>query len=174
MQPQLLLTSFQTWLPHQKSNSSDELLKIIQPNQIDYAQLSFVRRLPVNIQQAAEVVISKIEAIQPHGIICCGMAESRQQLTIESNANYQESKLTTPVDLSDLISQLSNTSISHDAGRFVCEGLYYQVLEYCRTIKFTLPCIFVHVPVLNPNNLAVIQADFQIIMKFISEKATLS
>jgi pyroglutamyl-peptidase len=174
MQPQILLTSFQTWLPHQKTNSSDELLKTIQLNQIDYAKLTLIRKLPVNIEQAAEVVINKIEAIQPRGIICCGMAESRHQLTIESNANYQDSKITTPVDLSTLISQLSNTSISHDAGRFVCEGLYYRVLEYCRTIKFALPCIFVHVPVLNPHNLAVIEEDFQIIMKFISEKATLS
>jgi pyroglutamyl-peptidase len=171
MQPQILLTSFQTWLPHQKTNSSDELLKTIQLNQIDYAKLTLMRKLPVNIEQAAEIVINKIEAIQPHGIICCGMAESRYQLTVESNANYQDSKITTSVDLSTLISQLSNTSISHDAGRFVCEGLYYRVLEYCRTIKFALPCIFVHVPVLNPHNLAVIEEDFQII---ISEKATLS
>lgn len=171
--PQILLTSFQTWLPHQLSNSSDELLKTIEPNQIDYARLTFVRQLPVNIEQAANIVINRIKTIQLDGIICCGMAESRQQLTIESNACCENSQIFTSLDLDSLVSRLSNTSISYDAGKFVCEGLYYRALEYCQTIEFALPCLFVHVPILHSDNLAIIQHDFQIILKYISEKATL-
>ena len=44
----ILLTSFETWLPHQKSNSSDDLLHHIESERIDGVSLTFVRKLPVD------------------------------------------------------------------------------------------------------------------------------
>ena len=159
----LLLTSFRTWLPHQKSNSSDELLEIVATKSKD--QYYFLRQLPVDVSLASREAISTIKKIQPQGVICCGMAEYREQLTIESSATFERNYLQTKVDLEFLISQLSHTKISHDAGKFVCEGLYYRVLKYLEQSKLFTSCIFVHVPLLTQENQKIIVQDFDIILK---------
>ena len=166
MNDKLLLTSFQTWLPHQKSNSSDDLLKTIQ-NQA-YSNLHFVRKLPVNTNLAASRVIEAIERIEPKGIICCGMAESRSQLTVESNAVCDRDCIFTQVNLEELIVCSNNTKISHDAGKFVCEGLYYQILKYIQTNQLDTLCIFVHIPPIDSDNINIIQQDFIAITNFLS------
>ncbi|HEY9725786.1 MAG TPA: peptidase C15 [Chroococcales cyanobacterium] len=206
MSRKILLTSFQTWRPEQKSNSSDDLLeKIAQDTGSD--SLTFLRQLPVNIPEAASRVITKIEEVQPDAIICCGMAQSRQKLTIESRATCGNSSyrirlysywlaicrklnlngfedilpiflgigdrsdlrlIRTSVNLVKLLDGLSNTEISHEAGKFVCEGLYYELLKYLRKRNLATPCIFVHVPILTPENLPVILADFQLIIEKMS------
>lgn len=162
----LLLTSFSTWRSHQKSNSSNDLLEIIEEMRI--ADCYYLKQLPVEITTASQIAIATIQQIQPSAIVCCGMAESRERLTVESNGRCGESCLQTVVDLPQLVSCLSHTSISHDAGQFVCEGLYYRVLSYLQSTGLSIPCLFVHVPILTPNNQAVIVRDFQIILKFIA------
>ncbi|HEY9605520.1 MAG TPA: hypothetical protein V6C85_28200 [Allocoleopsis sp.] len=202
MSRKILLTSFQTWQPEQKSNSSDDLLhKIAQDTGSD--SLTFLRQLPVNIPEAASRVIAKIEEVQPDAIICCGMAQNRQTLTVESRATCGNRSyrirlysyclaicrklslngledilpiflgisgsdsllIKTPVNLGNLLEGLSNTEISHEAGKFVCEGLYYEVLKYLRIHNSDIPCIFVHVPILTLKNLPVILADFRLIIE---------
>ena len=159
----ILLTSFTTWLPHQKSNAADDLLETVarQNERDDYY---YLRKLPVETTAASKITISKIEELKPSAIICCGMAESRFKLTIESNARCNSSYLKTSVNLKNLVSQLSNTCISYDAGQFVCEGLYYQVLNYLRSSNFQIPCIFVHVPILTSENTQIIFQDFKLIL----------
>jgi pyroglutamyl-peptidase len=68
------------------------------------------------------------------------------------------------VDLEELVAGLAATEISYDAGKFVCEGLYYEVLKYLGNGKRNVCCIFVHVPILTPENLPSIVADFQVII----------
>lgn len=92
------------------------------------------------------------------------MAESRYQLTLESNATNSNSQLETLIDLPSLISQLSHTAISHNAGKFVCEGLYYQVLQHLKQNHLKTPCLFVHVPVINTTHSSQILSDFQLIV----------
>ncbi|HEY9767853.1 MAG TPA: peptidase C15 [Coleofasciculaceae cyanobacterium] len=168
MSSQLLLTSFQTWLPHQSSNSADDLLKIIQKQPVYFNLCYFLRKLPVNTELAAQQVIKSIKIKNPQGIICCGMAESRDKLTLESNAMCGEDCLVTNVKLDKLIACLNNTKISHHAGNFVCEGLYYQVLKYIYAETTTnVPCIFVHIPIINADNRENIQHDFIKIIRFI-------
>lgn len=169
MDNKLLLTSFQTWLPHQKSNSSDDLLKTIK--QLD-SNLYFVRKLPVNTNLAALQIIQAIEQIEPKGIICCGMAESRSQLTVESNAVCDRDCIFTQVNLDKLVTYLNNTNISHDAGKFVCEGLYYQILKYILVNQPNIQCIFVHIPTLDAGNLKIIQHDFMTIINFMQSIET--
>ena len=171
MKSKILLTSFQTWLTHQKSNSSDDLLAILQQQNLNFneADLFFLRHLTVDTQLASEQVISQIKTIKPKAIICCGMAEFRQKLTIENKAICNTSCLYTSVNLLELTNQLTVTEISQDAGKFVCEGLYYQVLQYTQSLPQNIPCIFVHVPILNQNNLTSIQQDFYSIIKYISK-----
>ena len=169
MPNKLLLTSFQTWLPHQKSNSSDDLLEAM-ARSVDLDRFTLLRKLPVDTKTAAERVIEKIKAIQPKGVVCCGMAESRSQLTVESNATCDRDCRFTRLDLTELITRTSNTKISHDAGKFVCEGLYYQILSYLETNNLDIFCVFVHVPRFEIDNLEAIERDFRAIINFIDAK----
>ncbi len=203
MNRKILLTSFQTWLPHQKSNASDDLLEVIaQLNDLS-ASVTFLRQLPVDIPKASHAAIAKIEELQPDAIICCGMAESRTKLTVEFCATCGQSSyrirlysyclsisrhlklkklqnflpvllaksnqpdsilIKTSVDLEKLVTELINTEISYEAGKFVCEGLYYEILKYLREHNPNISCIFVHVPVLTPDNSPGIVADFRMII----------
>lgn len=54
-----------------------------------YPQLTFLRRLPVDVQIGSCRLIAKINKLQPSDLICCGMAERRLKLTIESNATWE-------------------------------------------------------------------------------------
>jgi pyroglutamyl-peptidase len=166
MSIKLLLTSFHTWLPHQTSNSSDDLLEIMAKQQENFNYLCFLRKLPVNTEIATQKVIETIKIINPQAIICCGMAESRAVLTVESNAVCGEDCLITQVNLDSLLNSLAYTEISHNAGQFVCEGLYYQILKYTQNNYLNIPCIFVHIPILHQDNLDKIKQDFTTIINF--------
>jgi len=171
MNGKILLTSFQTWLAHQRSNASDDLLEeIAQLNSLS-PSLTFLRQLPVDVPQSSRRVIDKIEELQPDVIICCGMAECRTKLTVESCATCNNDLLKTSVSLEKLVAELASTEISHDAGKFVCEGLYYEVLSYVRSRNLHTCCIFVHVPVLTPENSPAIVADFQFIIEKVASLA---
>jgi pyroglutamyl-peptidase len=161
----ILLTSFDTWMPHQKSNASDDLLAQISPRDFWPDALIFLRKLPVNETLASKQAIAKIQEVQPDVVICCGMAEGREILTVESQAFSLQDCLKTIVDLNQLVAGLPNTAISHDAGQFVCEALYYSVLNYLNSFSQPqIPCIFVHVPILHPDNMEAIAADFSAIV----------
>lgn len=161
MSKNILLTSFTTWLPHQQSNSSDDLLDSI--SQLHHnLSLTLLRNLPVDVEQASSCVINKINESAPDIIICCGMAEGRNQLSIESNACCGESVLRTNIDLDLLVTD--SIQISHDAGKFVCEGLYYAVLKYIIDRQLKIKCIFVHVPILGENKLTLVE-NFMLILQ---------
>ena len=53
MSKKVLLTSFSTWLPHQKSNSSDDLLHEVTKDDSLPASLTTLRQLPVDIHLAS-------------------------------------------------------------------------------------------------------------------------
>ena len=63
------------------------------------------------------------------------------------------------------ILRLSGTVISNDAGKFVYEGLYYQILKHLQQSHSASQCVFVHVPVLNTANLPLIVKDFRLIIR---------
>ncbi|MTJ07288.1 MULTISPECIES: peptidase C15 [unclassified Anabaena] len=175
MQKKILLTSFDIWLSQQESNSSDDLLLALAKMASLSHDLNFLHRLPVNVQLSSSRVIAKIKEIQPDYIICCGMAASRSQLSVEVLAsstailpvetiNSPENVLQTSVDIEKLLAQTAAVEISYDCGKFVCEGLYYSVLDYLRQSQLSIKCIFVHVPILNQENLIDIVADFILII----------
>jgi pyroglutamyl-peptidase len=164
-----LLTSFQTWLPEQTSNASDDLLVQIQQQDFWEAELYFLRQLVVDVPQASAAVIAEIEKVQPEIILCCGMAQKASYLRLESNGTKQDHILSTQIDLDALISQLNFTRISHNAGKFVCEGLYYEVLNYLQQSPLPSQCLFVHVPVLTPDNQEAILADFVSLLRILAK-----
>lgn len=160
----MLLTSFNIWLPEQKSNSSDDLLVEVAKSEDFSHDLTFLRQLPVDVELARSQVIEKIRELQPDVLICCGMAAKRKQLNVEAIASCGESVLQTEVDLETLVAGGAAIEISYDCGKFVCEGLYYSMLDYLRQHQLQLRCIFVHVPILTEENLPLIVADFLLII----------
>ncbi|GAP97452.1 pyroglutamyl-peptidase I family protein [Leptolyngbya sp. NIES-2104] len=156
----ILLTSFTTWLEHHRSNASDDLLEAI----VDHVspECHFLRLLPVDFELAPKIAIRKINELQPEMTICCGMAESRQKLSIESNGKFQSDILRSRLDLTQLIESTNITEISHDAGNFVCNYVYYCVLKHLENLN--QQCLFVHVPVLTSANQEMIVQDFLTIL----------
>jgi len=171
MNTKILLTSFTKWLPHQKSNSSDDLLAKLQKQNCPYnTSLFFLRSLPVDTQLASQQTIAEINRIQPDVVICCGMAEKRKKLAIESRAWCNDTYIYTAVDLQKLHQKLMFTKISDDAGKFVCESLYYQILKYSKSQANRIDCIFLHVPKLESSNSDLIFKDFLLILSWFKAK----
>jgi pyroglutamyl-peptidase len=168
MKAKILLTSFDVWKTHHKSNSSDDLLShVSQITSLPYS-LKFVRKLPVDYQKAPDLVINHIKEFQPDITICCGMAETRHKLTVESNAIVGDVRLKTQINLTRLVQNLPDTEISHNAGKFVCEALYYSVLKHLDDSLPKSQCLFVHVPLLSESNKDVIISDFLSIIHRVS------
>jgi pyroglutamyl-peptidase len=64
--------------------------------------------------------------------------------------------------------------ISHNAGKFVCEGLYYQILRHLQRLVPHTESIFLHVPVLGTGNSDKIMADFHSRIEKLASRSTFS
>ena len=162
--PNLLLTSFSTWKPEQRSNSSDDLLVDIFHRHPNHEHLSVLRQIPVDFTLAPQLVIQAIQSRPLDAVICCGMGEKRSHLCIEDQAVHDGRIRHTSVNVNWLVSGLPSSRVSHDAGRFVCNRLYFEVLDYLQWHKPRVPCIFIHVPVLTEQTRDAIATDFQVIL----------
>lgn len=161
MSPTILLTSFDIWEAHHRSNSSDDLLtELLARDLLAPDKIHLLRKLPVDFVLAPAQTIAMMEQVQPDIVVCCGMAERRSCLTVESNGKQAEKIVDANVDLTALIQDLKFTDISHDAGKFVCNHLYYSVLREIYEKQKNIVCIFIHVPLLNAHNLEIIIQDF--------------
>lgn len=165
MAPSILLTSFDIWESHHVSNSSDDLIAAMLQRGWLSKTTYLLRKLPVCFQGAPERVIDQITQLQPDIVICCGMAETRQQLTVESNGKHQGEVLKTKLDLEMMVANLPATEVSHDAGDFVCNYLYYSILKYLQTAPLASQTLFVHVPRLHADNQELILQDFRSLLQ---------
>jgi pyroglutamyl-peptidase len=154
-----LLTSFAPWRANHVSNSADDVLIHVQ-QQWSEAPVQMLRQLPVNFPIAQSITVHKIKQLQPDVVLCCGMAEFRHRLSLEAQAVNGAHQLHTPIDLDRLVNGLVHTEISYDAGRFVCNALYYGILKHLKYYSPNTLCLFVHVPVLTLKNQESIIADF--------------
>ena len=152
----ILITSFRPWQEHQRINTSDSLLEQVATRLP--ANALTLRSLPVNFDFAPMRVIAHIVQYRPKVVVCCGMAETRETLTVEQWGTYKDRQLATPIDLQMLTQQTIHTRISHDAGNFVCNRLYYRVLRHLEHRSSV--ALFIHVPLITPANRAVIEFDF--------------
>lgn len=159
-----LVTSFAPWRANHLSNSADDLL-IELSQQGSKSSLQLLRQLPVNFPVARSITTHKIQQLQPDVVLCCGMAEFRSTLSLESRAVNGQQQLQSLVNLDELVAGLTQTEISHDAGRFVCNALYYGILNYLKCYSPDTLCLFVHVPVLTSKNREGIVADFCAILE---------
>lgn len=165
MTPRILMTSFDIWKSHHVTNASDDLLaELLEQDWLSRSPFNqtvqLLRQLPVDFDLAPKRIIEAIAQFQPDIILCCGMAEKRPCLTVELNAKRDDQVLQTSVDLRSLLRPLRSTTISYDAGKFVCNHTYYAVLEYLQTHRINSHCLFVHVPVLQETNRDAIVEDF--------------
>jgi pyroglutamyl-peptidase len=172
MTTKILVTSFDTWKAHHVSNASDDLLALALQQGLPADRFYLLRKIPVDFQLAPSQVLAAIAEIQPHTVICCGMAEKRSQLSLESSATKLDAltgnpleKIATKVNLDRLLDGLTTTQVSHSAGKFVCNALYHSVLSYLRDRSPTTNCLFIHVPVLTSANSGAIMADFMAILQ---------
>ena len=156
----ILVTSFDSWQREQDLNSSGQLLDIVAQTHGD--ELFFLRNLPVETAAATEMVLAAIKTHNPKAILCCGMAASRPDLSLEPQAiSEARERLANPLDLNAFIKGLFNTSVSDDAGDFVCNAVYYNLLNHLKATNDPTPCLFVHVPLLTDDNRAQVQTDFE-------------
>ena len=158
MSNSILITSFSIWESHHTTNSSDDLLHLLLEKELD--SFHHLRSIPVDFELAPEHVLTRFDELKPRVLICCGMAEERTTLQIESRAILDEQLLQTSVDLETLTADLPMTEISHDAGQFVCNTLYYKALEHLSLQEENHHCVFIHVPVLTEENKDQLLADF--------------
>ncbi len=163
MSNSILITSFSTWKPHHTTNSSDDLLHLLLKKEVD--SFHHLRSIPVDFELSHQHVLTRYDELKPKVIICCGMAEERSKLNIESRAVLDKQILKTSLDLDTLTADLSITEISHDAGRFVCNTLYYKTLEHLSLQEEDHHCIFIHVPLLTEENRDQLLADFILIIE---------
>ncbi|MBW4520302.1 MAG: peptidase C15 [Scytolyngbya sp. HA4215-MV1] len=173
MASKLLITSFNTWEAHQPSNAADDLLAEVLRRNGFHDRIHLLRQLPVDFQLAPAAVLAQIAALQPDAVVCCGMAETRTWLTVETNGKHQQETCFTPFLVPDLVKDLPCTRISHDAGNFVCNHLYYSLLKQFQPSAFSLPCLFVHVPRLHEGNLQPILSDFVTLLQRIESQIEL-
>ncbi len=172
MSDPLLITTFTTWKSTQQSNSSDDLIAALLHHKRLPMTAHLLRQLPVHFRLAPQQVITTVEIIRPAAVICCGMAEKRSHLTVEIQGHFQGETFYTSVDLQALVRRLPHTTISDNAGRFVCNYLYYRLLKYLRSRDSSIPCIFVHVPILTEENRSHIMHDFDHLLQQISRMHT--
>ena len=148
----LLISSFRTWRSHQPSNSSHDLIAAMQNSRQLPKQTIWLSQLPVNFEIAPIRVINAMYLFYPRAIVCCGMAENRAYLSLEQQAKGPSQSLQTLFDLPSLLAETHITEISNDAGSYVCNALYYQVLKTIQENSLAIPCLFIHVPLLKASS----------------------
>lgn len=162
MKHEILITTFDIWEAHHTSNASDDLLHLLLEKELDF--FHHLRSIPVDFELSPEHVLERFEALKPKIVVCCGMAEERSKLNIESRAVCDGKVFETGIDLEALTQGLGMTEISHDAGQYVCNTLYYRVLEHLERQEGEHHSLFVHVPVLTEANTAALVEDFERIL----------
>ncbi|MEM9568737.1 MAG: peptidase C15 [Cyanobacteria bacterium P01_E01_bin.34] len=167
MTPTILATSFRPWLPHQPSNSSDDLLALLQTHPCGDG-IVFLRQLPVDTDLASREIDNAIRTHHPHTILCCGMAEKRKHLNLERYARNDGFTLATALPLDELVQQLAHTRISHDAGTYVCNDTYYRLLHSIQRDKASIQALFIHVPILTVHNQNRLLSDLCTLVKAIN------
>lgn len=145
-----LVTTFATWRADQRSNAADDLVAEAIARGDLPTHWPVLRHLPVDFGAAPQQVRDAIAQDPPTGVLCCGMAEGRSRLSLERLGRDEDDRTwSTPLDLEHLSAGLCHTEISEDAGTFVCNALYADLLRGTEQGELpAVPVLFVHVPVL--------------------------
>lgn len=118
--------------------------------------------LPVEYGAAGDRLRALVDEHRPDAVVCVGEAGGRSQVTIEAVAhNLDDARipdnagvqprgipiradgppiLRPPFDVV-VLAEAAGVGVSHDAGSFVCNHVFYRSLD-----ELSVPALFVHVP----------------------------
>lgn len=127
--------------------------------------------LPVCYDRAAELLVEEIMALRPHLAISLGMAAKRTTVDIECCAHNEDNSEVADNDgviregaailegpptltpnfpresLQEYLESLGyHAGISHNAGRYVCNNLFFRVSHELQRRGSETPFTFVHIP----------------------------
>lgn len=160
----LLLTTFAPWRAHQPSNASDDLLTSLMQHHPLPQGTVVMRHLPVSFHLAPCRVLTKLVELQPRVVVCCGMAETRTHLELELNGKSPDQVLKTSLALHRLVTGTCLTRISHCAGDYVCNHLYYHLLATIHRHRWPTQALFIHIPRLTPATEPLLVHDFALVL----------
>jgi pyroglutamyl-peptidase len=160
----LLLTTFAPWRAHQPSNASDDLVKLLIQRQALPDTAYILRQIPVSFDLAPCRVIAKMVELQPQVVVCCGMAETRTHLELELNGKSSTKTLRTSLALNRLLANTHLSQISHCAGDYVCNHLYYHLLDAIYRHRWSTQALFIHIPRISPANEPLLIHDLTLIL----------
>ncbi|PSR12509.1 hypothetical protein C8255_26550, partial [filamentous cyanobacterium CCP3] len=153
------------WRAHQPSNAADDLVThLLQQQQIPTGT-SVLRHIPVSFELAPIRVMAKLVELRSPVVVCCGMAEGRSQLHLERYGKGNDLALETPLPLEKLMAGTHLTGISDCAGTYVCNHLYYRLLDAIAHHRWPAQALFVHIPPLTPATRPLLAHDLALILK---------
>jgi pyroglutamyl-peptidase len=161
----MLLTTFAPWRAHQTSNAADDLVAYLHHGQLLPARTTVLRHVPVSFELAPIRVMAKVVELQPTVVVCCGMAEGRTHLNLERYGKGDDRAVATSLPLANLIADTHLTAISDCAGTYVCNHLYYRVLEAIAQYHWPTQALFVHIPPLLPATQPLLAHDLALILQ---------
>ncbi|NJL45488.1 MAG: hypothetical protein HC922_06595 [Leptolyngbyaceae cyanobacterium SM2_3_12] len=93
------------------------------------------------------------------------MAEGRTHLSLERQGRHRDQVLQTSLGLTPLLTDTALTDISDCAGTYVCNHLYYQVLDTIERHRWPMQALFVHIPPLTVATEPFFVQDFSLILQ---------
>lgn len=123
--------------------------------------------LPVSYNRSFELLKKEIEKIKPDLVLCLGEAINRTDICIEKRAiNIKKASICDNDNviyngeciiengdeflysniLIDKVICNTNIIASLDAGKFVCNTLLYELLNYNKNLNKPMLCAFIHIP----------------------------
>ncbi|MBD2233427.1 hypothetical protein [Phormidium tenue] len=161
----MLLTTFAPWRAHQPSNAADDLIAHLQQQQQLPPGTTVLRHIPVSFELAPIRVMAKLVELQSPVVVCCGMAEGRSHLHLERYGKEKDIALETSLPLAGLLTNTQLSGVSDDAGTYVCNHLYYQLLGAIAQHRWPTQALFVHIPPLTAATRPIFAHDLALILK---------
>lgn len=149
-----------------KTNTSADLLREFRKNPGSGAKLPYSYAiLPVNFRTAWPKLNSAIRRHRPSAVLLMGEKRT-QRITVETTGRNRRIarrglkpiRQATPGKIrSEIsISRLAGVDVSHNAGAYLCNFVYYKALSHQKST----PTIFVHVPALDHDEWQACQKSF--------------
>jgi pyroglutamyl-peptidase len=133
-----------------------------------------VREMPTVFGKALDCLYAAIEQVKPDLVICVGQAGGRPQMTVErvainvNDARIPDNEGNQPIDtpvvpggpvgywstlpIKAIVQELNRqgvpAAVSHTAGTFVCNHVFYGLMHYIAESKAAIRGGFIHIPYL--------------------------
>lgn len=166
----ILVSGFEPF-DKEEVNPSYEIVKKLE----NTGKISLVKlELPVVFKEAGDILIREIDKHRPQAVLMLGQAGGRAYISLEKVAiNYRDSKLADnkgqvpsqePISPGSVDGYFSNMNVeemvevirkkgipvrvSYSAGTYVCNEIFYRVMDHINKNKLDTKAVFIHVPYL--------------------------